>query len=293
MDLQDLKIFQIVAQEQSISKAAQKLNYVQSNVTNRIKQLEKELHTTLFYRHSRGVQITSAGKTLLSYTEKILHMLDETIKAVRNETSIVTGSLSLGSTESTAAVRLPPVLTQYCQTYPQVDCSLETASSTALVEHVFNYKLDGAFVPDPIQHPDLSTIPIWHEELVVVSHLSETDPISLLQQKPILVFGVGCAYRARLEKWLHEAGIIPKLFREFSSIDTILGCIQAGLGIGITTRSILEKYQQYSPDALLYPHSLPPSFAQVCISFIHRHDVFMSKALHAFIQLIKKQDQLQ
>ncbi|PTX64998.1 regulatory helix-turn-helix LysR family protein [Melghirimyces profundicolus] len=64
MELQDLKVFRKVAETGNISRAAKELGYVQSNVTARIRRLEEELATTLFHRHSRGVTLTSAGRSL-------------------------------------------------------------------------------------------------------------------------------------------------------------------------------------------------------------------------------------
>lgn len=62
MDIQLLKVFFATAQEGSISKAAQRLNFVQSNVTHKIQQLEADLQTQLFYRHNRGITLTLPGK---------------------------------------------------------------------------------------------------------------------------------------------------------------------------------------------------------------------------------------
>ncbi|MNE83830.1 HTH-type transcriptional regulator YofA [compost metagenome] len=76
-------MFQAVAEEGSISKAAQSLNYVQSNVTARIQQLEQELGTPLFYRHSRGITLTSAGQTLMEYTVRIFNLFS--IRRFRRE----------------------------------------------------------------------------------------------------------------------------------------------------------------------------------------------------------------
>ncbi|MCD8492389.1 MAG: LysR family transcriptional regulator [Geovibrio sp.] len=70
MDLNELKIFLEVYRTGTISSAAEKLNTVQSNVTARLKKLEDELNVSLFYRKSRGVEITSDGKRLLPYAKK-------------------------------------------------------------------------------------------------------------------------------------------------------------------------------------------------------------------------------
>ena len=79
MESLELRIFREVAREKSISKAAEKLNYVQSNVTAHIKRLEEELGTTLFTRHGKGVTITLDGEKLLNYADSILELLDRAV----------------------------------------------------------------------------------------------------------------------------------------------------------------------------------------------------------------------
>lgn len=74
MELRDLQIFKSVADQGSVSSAAKELNYVQSNVTTRIKQLENELKTPLFYRHKRGMTLTAEGRKMLVYVSKICKM---------------------------------------------------------------------------------------------------------------------------------------------------------------------------------------------------------------------------
>lgn len=109
MESADLKIFQAVAREGSITKAAARLGYVQSNVTARIRQLEAELNTSLLYRQSRGVSLTPAGENLLKYADKIVYLLDEAVKSTRNSET-PSGTLRIGSLETTAAVQLPVMM---------------------------------------------------------------------------------------------------------------------------------------------------------------------------------------
>ncbi|HZH60182.1 MAG TPA: LysR family transcriptional regulator, partial [Metabacillus sp.] len=77
MDIKDLVILKSVAKHQSISKASEELNYVQSNITRSINKLEDELGTRLFIRHGRGVTITNNGQTLLSYANQIINLMEE------------------------------------------------------------------------------------------------------------------------------------------------------------------------------------------------------------------------
>ena len=109
MESNELRIFRAVAQEGSITKAAQTLGYVQSNVTARIKQLEAELKTQLFYRQ-RGMLLTPTGEKLLIYAEKILHLLDEADIALNDSydtytvTTTATSKDALSNDEKSAAL---------------------------------------------------------------------------------------------------------------------------------------------------------------------------------------------
>ena len=88
MEINDLRIFQTVAYEKSISKAALKLGYAQSNITMRIKLLENKLNTTLFIRNNKGTIITSNGEKLLKYADKILQLIDEVNERFRVMTDV-------------------------------------------------------------------------------------------------------------------------------------------------------------------------------------------------------------
>src|SRR4051794_29470061 len=103
LDSRELRIFYEVAVQGSITKAAESLGYVQSNVTARIRHLEKEVNTPLFYRSKKGMVLTQAGKNLLVYAGKVIQLLEEALKSVQY-TQVPSGPLSIGSLETTAAV---------------------------------------------------------------------------------------------------------------------------------------------------------------------------------------------
>lgn len=156
MDLQELKFFRAVAAEGSLSKAAQKLNYAQSNLSTKISQLEKELHTELFHRCSHGVTLTPKGEQLLQYAEKLLNLAAET-EAVLKDDGTAKGSLTLGSMESTAMTLLPPLLSRYHAENSQVALRIQTGTTAASLQGVLDHTLDGAFAAGPLRHPGLGT----------------------------------------------------------------------------------------------------------------------------------------
>ena len=108
-----------------ITRAADELNTVQSNVTQRVKALEAEIGTALFERHSRGMTLTGAGRRLLPYAQRMAALSREALLAARDDGE-PKGPLAIGSMETTAAVRLPSLLAEFHRRFPQVRLSLRT-----------------------------------------------------------------------------------------------------------------------------------------------------------------------
>src|SRR2546429_648015 len=135
MELSDLLTFSTVARLGGITRAADELNTVQSNVTQRVKALEAEIGTALFERHSRGMTLTGAGKRLLPYAQRMTALSREAVLAARDDGE-PKGPLVIGSMETTAAVRLPPLLADFHRNFPAVRLSLRTATTADLVAGV-------------------------------------------------------------------------------------------------------------------------------------------------------------
>jgi LysR family transcriptional regulator, cell division regulator len=283
MDLHALKVFQLVARMGSISSAARELNFAQSNITTKIQQLENHLQTTLFYRNNRGTTLTPKGKMLLTYTDKIFQLIDETNKAMKDEET-PKGPLIIGSMETTAAVRLPSLLSKYHREYPDVDLTLLTGPTEQHIQGVLQYDLDGAFVAGPVDHPDLIQKKLIEEELVLITDMLHPSMSSIkdIRTRTLLVFRSGCSYRAKLQQWLHQEGITPNKIMEFGTLEAILGCVSAGLGVSMLPHAVVEKYVQ---DGSLKQHPIPNPFGKVDTVFIYRKATFMSTSLVRFMDM--------
>ena len=118
MDLASLRIFKAVAEHGGVNRAASILHRVPSNVTTRVKQLEEELGTQLFARERKRLVLSAEGKVLLDYANELLRLSAEAEAALRD--GAPRGTLRIGSLESTAATRLPSLLSRYHQLHPEV-----------------------------------------------------------------------------------------------------------------------------------------------------------------------------
>src|ERR1700744_6082287 len=148
VELTDLLTFSAVARNGGITRAAEELNTVQSNVTQRVKALEAEIGTALFERHSRGMTLPGAGRRLLPYAERMAALSREAVLAARDDGE-AKGPLAIGSMETPAAPPLPQLLAEFHRRFPAVQLTLKTATTADLANAVLDGSLDGAFVAAP------------------------------------------------------------------------------------------------------------------------------------------------
>ncbi|TCP20786.1 DNA-binding transcriptional LysR family regulator [Scopulibacillus darangshiensis] len=284
MNLEDLRVFRLVAKEGNITKAARSLNFVQSNVTAKIKRLEQNYETKLFYRHKHGVTLTSTGKGLLSYAGQVLDLMDEAEKTLKN-TSVPNGTLSIGSMETTAASRLPRILSAYHDRYPQVELSLQTGTTNSLMKAVLERDIEGAFIAGDINHPELEDIMVFEEELVLVAKeqiLSSID-VDQLKNKTIIVFKSGCFYRDIFEKWLKSEGVQLAKTMELNTLDGAIGCVKAGLGISLLTKSVADQLE-HSENVNQF--TLPGEYKTISTRFINHKDIVKTSAFREFMSVL-------
>jgi DNA-binding transcriptional LysR family regulator len=280
MELSSLRIFKTVAEEGGVTQAAARLNRVQSNVSARLTQLEESLGVALFHRSGRRLLITEEGARLLAYTERLLQLADEAQEAMRGDRQ-PSGQLRIGSMETTAAARLPQVLGQFHRQYPQVDLILDTGPTDYLIQAVLNHRVDMALVAAPIERPELMQLPVFDEELVLLTdslHGPVKSPADVAS-RTLLGFRSGCSYRRRLERWFAEGGVSPARIAEFGTFEAIIGCVAAGMGVAMMPREVLK---QRSLAKTVRVHTLAPEVAHVQTMLVWRRDIVQHAARDAF-----------
>jgi DNA-binding transcriptional LysR family regulator len=287
MDVTDLKVFEAVARHGSMNRAALELHTVQSNVTARIRSLEREVGVALFQRHVRGVSMTPAGQRLLPYAARIAKLVADARLAAMDD-GPPNGSLALGTLETTAALRLSPILSNFARMFPQVRLSLTTGTSCSLAADVAGCRLDGAFIAGPLDHPELHCETIFQEEVVLVTPrtIQSLDLLRSIPDLKTIVFRLGCSYRQRLETMLAEMGIIVTTPLEFGSLDAIVACVAAGIGITLLPRGVVAAAAEQQ---IVATHAIAPDKAHVETLFVRRHDAYVSNAMRAFLDIARSQ----
>ena len=233
MDSNLLKVFVTVAQEKSITLGARKLNYAQSNVTSRIKQLERNLGYDLFHRVPSGVKMTPEGEKLYPFAIDIVNKVEVAFKEMKNIKK--QEYLRVGSTESNAVIRIVPFLLQLHGDYPNMQLELITQTTTHITKLLLDYQVDIAFISGIPKHKDLVVLNSFDETMVEIDNLENKSP------NKYLVFKSGCAYNDFAVEYLKAQNNEDFKLLEFGSYETILGCVEAGIGKAIIPLSIVEK----------------------------------------------------
>ncbi|MNF35474.1 HTH-type transcriptional regulator GltR [compost metagenome] len=281
MELGQLRIFQAVAQEGSITKAAERLHRVPSNLSTRLKQLEEQLGVELFLRERQRLQLSPAGKVLLDYAARLFALHDEAQAAVKGGQPA--GDFVLGTMYSTAAIHLPALLARYHRAYPAVNLQVQAGPSGELLEGLLSGRLDAALVDGPLQLAGLEGVPLCNEQLVLISEVDHPPVRSArdVQGRAVFTFRQGCSYRMRLEAWYaHDHAAMGRVM-EIESYPSMLACVIAGAGVALMSASMLASLPGRESVAV---HPLQPPFAEATTWLMWRKGM-LGANLSAWIEL--------
>jgi DNA-binding transcriptional LysR family regulator len=239
-NLPDLIVFLEVVRAGSLTRAAVRLHTVQSNVTARMKSLEHALGVPLLARHARGVRPTPAGEAALVFARRADALLDD-LRFTFGHPARTAAKLRLGAIETVAATHLPVVVAGFGRQHPQVDVSVQTASSAALLGLLKDGALDVVFVSRPAKAAGLREQVAFRDELVVVAPpaLGPLPTLLAAAGPPIkvLVQRLGCSYTDRLLTHIGQTSTRTYRLHEVGTLEGILGFVEAGVGIAAMPRA--------------------------------------------------------
>lgn len=286
IDLESLAIFKAAVEEGGVVRAAAKLHRVPSNVTTRIRQLEEFLGVRLFRRQGRTLSLCAEGRVLYNYSLRLLRLADEAVHELRSGKT--QGTFRLGALESTAGTRLAPVLSRYHVEFPGVVVELVTGTTGALIHRVMNFDIEAAFVSEPFIASELSAVPVFREELVLVTskQVKKITKAKDLGRIAMIAFTNGCSYRKRLEEWLGSENVMPDRALEFGSYQGMIACVAAGTGFAIAPKSVLIALNAADK---VNQHALPQRVSTNRTHLVWRGEP--SLALEGLIRLLRGAEQ--
>ena len=184
MELRHLRYFITVAQEQSFTRAAEKLFTAQPSLSQQIKDLEQEVGVNLFERSSRKIQLTDEGKAFLIYAEKALENAKLAVASARQVAQQKNNQIHIGFLNVAELKVMPHILAKLKKTMPDLKIHLHSLFCLEQLQRLKNAELDLSITRFQMDHPDFDNIHLLTEQihLVAAKHLHPTDRILKLQE---------------------------------------------------------------------------------------------------------------
>ncbi|BBI33310.1 LysR family transcriptional regulator [Cohnella abietis] len=287
MDLKELTAFQTILQEGTFSKAALKLNYAQSTITNQIQRLEKELGIKLFKR-GWDSELTASGRIFAAEIDKLIqhwNYVTEQAKALQKEEL---GSLSIGGIEPLIEQVLPNSLLQFREHKPNISCHFIIGNTDSLVRGVQQHQLDFALCGEPTDSSLFHFEPLYEERIsfiVANNHpLAGKDGVVFEQlfDYPLIIGGNTCLYYLRISKQLTKYTQTPFL-HTVSQISAIPGFVQRIPAVGVVLDSTELPPNVMKIEVELKDSTIPIGLLQL------RNQEYISSSKNLLMQYIKEE----
>jgi DNA-binding transcriptional LysR family regulator len=245
MELRQLEYFVAVAEEANFTRAAERVHVAQPAVSAQIQRLEREVGQPLLDRSRRTVRLTAAGEAVLPYARTALAAVADIHVAVEELTQLVRGSVTIGTVTS-HSVDIPSLLAAFHDEHPNVEITLSTDNSDALIEKVRTGQLDAAIVSvPPDAHPEGLDIEVATDE-AIVAVVGPTDALASrktirlrdLADRQLIALPVGAGIRHQFDDACAKAGVTPRIAFEASTPLALADLAELGLGVAIVPASV-------------------------------------------------------
>lgn len=249
MQLHQLGYFVALADTRHFTRAAERMNVAQPTLSQQIRALEDNLGTTLVVRRPGKIELTAAGVELLPTARRIVSDVDNARTALAELADLKRGRVRLGATPSLCTGLLPPILADYHRDHPGVAISIAEGGSHDLHERLDAGELDLALVIDSRgdSHDNLSTMPLFAEELVVISGRGSPPPtrhsrigIAQLRTRQLVMFREGYDLRDVTLAACRRHGFEPTFAVEGGEMDAVLSLVAAGVGIAVVPSTVAD-----------------------------------------------------
>lgn len=246
MELAQLEAFITAADCGSFSRAADLLNVAQPSLSNRIQSLEREVGQPMFERMGRGVKLTDSGRAFLPYAQRVLRTLNDGLMVLEGTREGTAGQLSIGTAPAVGTYVLPRLLKVYCDNHEGVDVLVRTGHSDEVLQMVLDDDVQVGF-SRPINHPDVRTIVLYEDELVLVVSSNHryakrgAVKVDDLADESLILFDRDSGYYGLILGLFRDLGVVPHQQMQLDSIEATKKMVEANLGIALLPEVSVER----------------------------------------------------
>ncbi|EYE87789.1 LysR family transcriptional regulator [Fervidicella metallireducens AeB] len=240
MEIRQLKYFLAIAEEENITKAAEKLHISQPPLSQQLKLLEEELGVKLIERNTRNIKLTGAGKKLQYRAEQILNLVETTVKELKDIDDGIKGTLSIGTVSSSGAALLPWRIRSFHEKYPEINFQMWDGDSHRILELLESGIVEIGIIRTPFNTDVYESICLPSEPMIAVSinppwkdEKEYIFPIEL-KEEPLIV---DRRFESLIVKAFNRAGFEPKIVCRSDDVRSTLLWASTGIGVAIVPKA--------------------------------------------------------
>jgi DNA-binding transcriptional LysR family regulator len=292
MDLHYLKIFDSVAFHESFTKASQELHISQSALSIQMKRFEEELGLKLFNRVGNHIRLNENGQILFAYSHQIFELLTQAEYKLFNKNDFVTGTLTIGASNTPGTYIFPKIIAYYKKLYPGVSVNLNIGNTSEIAHYVNNGTLDFALNGgNTTYHKDVYVERLIEDELVLIAspNLLKTGNVhidnEILGQLDFVVHKTDSQLYSYYKNFIEAHNLPEKVSITLGNIDAIKQAVIAGIGVSLVpyVSAALELKTgvfvklDFEGKKLMYPYSL-----------VYNRNKYLSPPAEKFIELLRQ-----
>lgn len=283
------RIFNVVSRNKSFSKAAQELYMTQSAVSQSISKLENELDIQLFYRTSKGVELTNEGSLLYEHVNSAIGMINVAEDKLLEFKQLRIGELRIGVGDTISRYFLLPYLENFHFRYPGIKLTILNGTTTEICALIKSGRADLGICNLPIQDENIQAIPCKEiQDIFVCGEKYKRitkNPISFeyLMKMPLIFLEKKSNSRIFVENFLKKKGFQVSPAFELGSYDLLIEFTRINLGISCI---IKEFSKDYIEKGYIYEVLLEEEIPKRSIGICYLKDVSLSRAAQRFVEKI-------
>ena len=298
-----------IYQEQSFSKAAQKLFIAQPSLSLMVKKLEDQIGLPLFDRSTKPITLTPAGEQYITAVKSIRQVEDTFESYVRATNNLEAGALGIGSNQLLSSLVLPRYISSFSQKYPKIQLRLLDANSTTLENEIMAGHLDIVIdnYPLPVElfeqrhistetlllavpatfseNIKLSSYQLTYDQILSGEHTAKAKPVPLgnFSEIPFLLMNRDNDARKHTNAIFQETNFTPKVLFEMDRLATLYSYIEMGTAASVVSDTLIKNIRGIDHSRILF-YALPTDHARRDIFVSYKRNKYHSKAMDVFIE---------
>ena len=296
-----------IYEEQSFSKAAQKLFIAQPSLSLTVKKLEQKIGIPLFDRTTKPITLTEAGKQYIAAVENIRQAEDAFTNYLQAVNNLEAGSLGIGSNQLLSSLVLPRYISAFSQKYPKIALTLLDANSTTLENAItaghLDLVIDNHILPEDIfdrkllaseqlllavpaslpQNDGLQAYQISYEQILSANPTdTECVPLHKLEDVPFIFMNRDNDARKHTDAIFQKTGFVPKVLFEMDRLSTLYTYIEMGTAASVVSDTLIRNIRGIDHKSIVF-YRLPTEYAKREIFVSWKKNKFRSRAMEVFM----------